>query len=412
MKNKTARTRFLLWAVAAVVLIGSGIWAFMPQPVTVEANQVRLGVFEQDIREDGLIRVRNRYMVTSPVAGTVSRISLKVGDHLKLDDPIAVIRALPPTLHDARSRWGLQEAYRAAQAAQLRARAEVARARSAVQQASADYQRARELADQGFTAVSQADSARRLLAQQNQSLEAAQFAAQAASHQAEMARTAVLSGDQLPLDDAVDPGLAEIPIRAPVGGVVLKLLHESEGPVIPGTQLLEIGDTSQLEAVVDVLSVDATSLRAGMTVRLNAGSGISPLFGYVSRVEPVARTKVSTLGVEEQRVDVVVEFSHADQAQALGDGYQVEVTIVTRTQRDALLLPIGALIRDSDGWYAYVADDDKVRQHRVEVLARNAQHAWIGKGVEAGDWAIVYPPDSVKPGVSVRFGREDGRQTE
>lgn len=410
MKRWIVRIALLLLVVTALA------YAFKPQPVTVETAVVRQGVFESTVDEDGLIRVRSRYLVASPTAGRADRIVLEVGDTVKPGDLITSIRPLPPSLQDARIVSELNEAVGAARAGEMRARAQVARSRAALQNARNEYQRAIELANQGFTSRSTADSAQSLLVQQQQALKAAEFEYQAAQHQTRMALAAAQQAGGNPGgDDSGGPAASNdessnqngdprglVAVTAPVSGQVLQVLRESEGPVSSGTGLVEIGDTNRLEAVIDVLSEDATALRPAMPVRLDAGRGIDTLFGQVVRVEPVAKTRVSTLGVEEQRVNVIVELSGVQAPQVLGDGYRVDASIVTRSERNALLVPIGALIRTGTGWQVFVVNDKQAELRPVEISARNNNEVWLGSGVTAGEKVIVYPPDSLEPGDMVK----------
>ncbi len=396
-----AMKKWISWAVIAIALIAALVWAFRPRATIVETALTQRGMFEQTINEDGLIRVRSRYLVASPTAGLAERIVLRVGDSIKPGDRIATIRPLPPALQNARMVSELKEALGAAQASELRASAQVSRVRAAVQKARSDYWRANKLADQGFTARSQAESARLVLAQQTQALRASEFEFEAARHQTEMARAALQRSDGSKATKLQSTGL--VAVNSPVTGRVLKVLHESEGPVSPGTSLVEIGDTNQLEAVIDVLSEDATQLRPGMSVRLAAGREFASMSGRVTRIEPIARTQVSTLGVEEQRVNVVVTFQTPDMELPLGDGYRVDASIVTKAVNDAILVPIGALVRASKGWKVFVVKDGRAVVSRVNVKARNGTSVWLESGVREGDPVIVYPPDSLSVGDRVAF---------
>ncbi|MGC1441039.1 MAG: hypothetical protein WA888_10560, partial [Burkholderiaceae bacterium] len=260
MKTKTQ----LVWTTLGLVLIVALFWAFRPRPLVVETAVAALGLFEQTINEDGLVQVRSRYRIASPNAGHADRISLRVGDRVNPGDPIVTIRPLVPALQDARELSQLREAYGAAQASQLRAQANVARARAMVQQARADYTRARELADQGFTARSLAETASLLLTQQLQNLKAAEFENQSSVHQAQMASAALQRFDGSVPEIGADRASAgsntaiastdnprtlqpsELTINSPVAGYVLSVLHVSEGAVSAGTGLIEVGDIDQL----------------------------------------------------------------------------------------------------------------------------------------------------------------------
>lgn len=388
--------RWVIWIAIAAALIAALAWAFRPRAIVVETAMAKRGTFEQTVNEDGLVQVRSRYLVASPTTGLAERISLRVGDTISPGDRIATIRPLPPALQNTRMVSELKEALGAAQASELQANAQTSRVRAAVEKARSDYWRANKLADQGFTARSQAESVRLILAQQTQALRAAEFESEAARHKTEMARAALQQTDA---GTTADPQpMALVSVDSPVSGRVLKVLHESEGPVSPGTGLVEIGDTNQLEAVIDVLSEDATVLRPGMPVRLSAGRELDSISGQVLRIEPVAQTQVSTLGVEEQRVNVVVTFEPPDNGLPLGDGYRVDASIVTQSVKDAVLVPIGALVRASDGWQVYTVKDGRAQANRVGVKARNGTSVWLESGINEGAPVIVYPPDSLSIG--------------
>lgn len=391
---KIRPVRALLLAVAVAALAALALWAFRPQPVAVEVREVATGRFEQTIDEQGRTAVRDRYTVSAPVPGLIERIALDAGDTVARGDVIAVLRPAPPALQDMRTQAELRERVGAAEAAALRAKANEARASAAAELARQDYARARRLAEQGFTSRSAEDSARLLLTQQEQASKAAQFESHAAEHDLEMARAALTRGAR-----GTAPGRLEI--RAPVAGRVLRVMQRSEAVVAPGSALVELGDPASLEAVIDVLSQDAPRIEAGAKVRMSFSQAIAPATGRVRRVEPSARTKISTLGVEEQRVAVVVDFDAASTPAVVGDGYRIDAQIVV-LERDAVTLaPVGALFRDAGGWAVFVASGARAERRAVQVGARNQSMAWIERGLDAGERVVVYPPETLREGVRI-----------
>ena len=393
------RRSVLVLVVSVAAVAALAFWAFRPRPVSVETREVVLADFEQTVNEEGKTRVRDRYVVAAPAAGRLERIALKAGDSVRTDDVIAVLRPTLPSLRDARTQAELRERVGATEAAKLAADAEVARARAALGLARSEFERVSKLSSQGFTSKATADDARLRVEQQTQALKAAEFAQDAAVHEFALARATLAQGDRLARGDQ---GSGRIEIRSPVNGQVLRVAQESETAVQLGDPLLEIGDASSLEAVVEVLSQDALRIAAGMPVRMIASSSLAPMRGTVRRVEPSGRTKISTLGVEEQRVAVVVDFAgHDAPVAALGDGYRVDASVVVLQKQGVPVVPVGALFRDAQGWAIFVADGAIARRRAVELGARNQHDAWAQAGVRPGERVIVYPPDTVRDGVRI-----------
>jgi HlyD family secretion protein len=388
-------------AVAALVA-----WAFRTPPIPVEAHVVDLGDFRQTVDEEGKTRVRDRYAIASPAAGHVDRIALRAGDAVRAGDVVAVLRPSVPALRDTRTLAELRERLGAAQADKLRADAELGRQRAAVELARFESDRAAKLGGQGFVSQAALDQARLLLAQQTQALKATEFAQRSAEHALSLARAMLMQSEQAQRGVPA-PALS---IRSPVGGQVLRVMAESEGDMALGAPLLEIGDVNSLEAVVEVLSQDALRIAPRMPVSMRLSPAAAALTGVVRRVEPSARTKISTLGVEEQRVAVIVDFdppAPAGDGQAAprgrlpGDGYRVDASIVVMEKPAVPLVPVGALFRDGERWALFVIDGDRARARSVELGARNQRHAWVSAGVAKGDTVIVYPPDTVHDGARV-----------
>jgi len=401
--RQLTRRRRTRASVAAIVLTLAAVltWALWPRPLMVETGLVAIGTFEQTLREDGRLRVRDRYLVTAPVAGALRRPALRVGDAVRAGDVLLEIHPAAPTLIDARSREVLARRVDAASAAGEAARAEVGRATAALAQARLEAQRAERLAEARFVAPSALDQSRAFLSMQQQALEAAQAQSRVAGHALAEARAA-LAGGTGAAGQAAPEALRRI--RAPVSARVLKVLQESEAPVGAGQPLLELGDTSRLEAVVDLLSGDALRLRPGGRVDLHTGRGQPPLTGRVARVEPVASTRVSALGIEEQRVNVVVAIEAVAPASAgAGDGFRVDAVFHLERLDDVLVVPSGALQRSREGgWAVLRVASGRAQRVALDVLDRNAEFARVSGPLVAGDRLILYPGAGLRDGDRVR----------
>ncbi len=381
----------------ALLAIGGVVWSVVPRPIPVEVAQAIKGHFIATVDEDGKTRVRKRYVVSVPLAGRLSRVELKVGDRVTKGDAIAKIVPSPAPLLDARSRQEAQEKVGAAEASVDRAKTLEERARAQAVQAGQELTRTRTLFERSAStaqALERAELARRVA---DRDVRAAEFQLHAAEHELEQAR-ALLARYNGGEKDSPETWS----VIAPVDGLVLKVTLESETIVQPGNLILEIGDPRDLEVVVDVLSTDAIEIRPGAQVTIERWGGQGMLFGRVSRVEPAAFTKVSTLGVEEQRVNVVIDIvSPSDQWFGLGDGYQVDTKIVVFTQDDATIIPAGALFRRGDTWNVFVVENSRAQIRAVTLLRRSGRFAAVSAGLGDGERVIVYPSDRVSAGTRV-----------
>lgn len=385
---------------AGVILIAAAVaWAVMPGAVPVETAPVIKGKFVASVDEDGKTRVRERYIVAAPLAGRLGRIRFKVGDPIKVDDAVATITPSPAPLMDPRTREEVEERLGAAEANVGRAKAVVERARAQSAQANTDFNRTRTLADRGAATAQALEHAELAVRLADRDLRAAEFLDRAAEHELSQMRAllARYSGDT-----NADQPAESWNVAAPVSGVVLRVAQESETIVQPGTPLLDVGDPRDLEIVVDVLSTDAVEIRPGAEVTIVHWGGPAALSGRVRRVEPAAFTKVSTLGVEEQRVNVLIDIvSPAEQWASLGDAYQVDAQIVVFTLDDAIIIPAGALFRRGDQWKVFVVKDGRAQIRDVQLLRRSGRFAAIASGLKQDDVVIVYPGDRVASGVRV-----------
>lgn len=394
MQITAGRVGMALGLIAAAAGIA---WFLMPQPIAVETAAVTKGRFVASIDEDGKTRVRQRYVVAAPLAGRLTRVGLKAGDQVAADDVVAAIQPPPAPFLDPRSRREAEERLGAAEATRERLRAVVERAQAQTNQAKADLDRTRTLVASGASTVQAQERAELAMRVASRDLRAAEFQDHAADH--ELAQAKALLGRY---KDGAETPTEPWNVTAPVSGVVLRVLQESETAVQSGMQLMEIGDPRDLEIVTDVLSTEAVEIRPGADVTIEHWGGPGVLSGRVRRIEPAAFTKVSTLGVEEQRVNVVIDvLSPQQQWSGLGDGYQVDTRITVFTQDDIEIIPAGALFRRGDSWSVYVADNGRAQARPVDLVRRSGGLAAVSKGLAQGERVIVYPSDQISPGARV-----------
>lgn len=392
--------RALTILLAFLILAGLLVWSLAPRPVTVQVASITRGPFEQTIDEEGKTRVRERYVVSAPLAGRVARSGYKPGDTVAAGQALAVLTPLAPALIDARTQQQLAERVGGAEAARARAQAGMARAQAALRKSESDLARVQKLSKEGFLSPAQLEQADLDLQLARRDLDATRQAVHVADHDLATARAA------LQLSRGGTPGETWT-VRAPVAGTVLKVLQESEGSVILGTPLVELGNPSDIEIVANVLSADAVRIQPGSVVRIERWGGPRSLPGRVRRVEPSAFTKVSALGVEEQRVNLVIDLvSAADESNGLRDGFRVEVRVVVHSEADALRVPVGALFRQGEDWAVYVVDGGRARLRAVRPGLRNAREAMVLQGLKAGETVVLYPPDTLADGVRVRASAE------
>lgn len=382
---------------ASAACVAALAWAFAPRPLEVETATVTRGRFEQSIEEDGRTRLRERFTISAPVAARLARIRLREGDSVNAGDPIAVLTPVMSSMVDDRSLREATARLKAAEATAAGAAARVDRARIAREEARLELQRTEKLAREGFVAVSRLDSARLAADGTRRDLEAAQAAHATAMHERAQA-AAVLQ--------PVERGASGAPLqlRAPVTGVVLRVPIQSEATVAPSTALLEIGDPRRLEVVAELLTTDAVLAHPGTLARIERWGG-PPVEGRVRRVEPAAFTKVSALGVEEQRVNVIIDLAETPEAwRNMGDGFRVTVRVITATATDAVQIPVGALVPTETGAMAsYVVEGGRAALRPLELAGRNSTMGWVSRGLQPGQRVIVYPPPSIASGRRIQI---------
>jgi len=388
------RNRRVLFVAAIVLaLLAVALW---PQAIEVDAETVARGPLVVTIDEEGVTRLHHRFAVSAPVSGRVLRIELDPGDLVERNKTVvARLQADAPPLLDDRARAQAEASVSAARNAVGRAQAEEQRARAALELASSELKREQALAESGLTTRQALDARQTAVITAEEAMNAARFAAAGATSELERARAQLRPA-------SLDAGGRVLPLLAPVDGVVLRRFRESESVVPAGEPLVEIGDPSHLEIVADLLSTDAVKVKPGMRVLVEQWGGEHPLGAVVERVEPAGFTKVSALGVEEQRVNVIMDLDDDHAAwQAMGDGYRVEVRIQIWEAASVVKVPTSALFRVGDQWAVYVLDGSRATRRVVELGQRTRAEAEVRGGVDEGQRVVVHPPDTLVDGARV-----------
>lgn len=391
--------RLLLLAIAAAVVTGV-VFGLMPAPPRVDVAAVARAPLQVTVREEGRTRVKDRYVISAPVPGFAHRLELEVGDPVQAGQAVVRLEPLRSTALDPRTRAEAEARVAAAEAA-LQAAEQNTSVREAEQAlARTELERVQRLREVGAVSQGALDQAAAEARRAEAALRSARFAVEVARYELEAARATLSYSAQEephPADEVMD-------VRSPVAGEVLRLIHESEGVVTAGEPLIEVGNPRALEVEVEVLSADAVRIAPGMRVLLERWGGEAPLEATVRRVEPVGFTKVSALGVEEQRVLVIVDLvSPPEQWSRLGDGYRVEATFVLWEGDEVLQVPSSALFRGAEGWEVFaLSEGSKVRARRVELGRRSGLAAQVTAGLAPGELVITHPDDRIEDGLEVR----------
>ncbi len=388
MKHLSTRWRIVLVVAALALLV---VWRLRPTRLPVDTVRVTEGPLRETIDEEGETRVHDRFIVAAPVSGRLTRVRFRAGDSVGGGD---IIAWLTPAPLDSRARQQATATLEAAEDAHRSAEATVGVARSALDQAERDRARAESLAVAGHVSPAQREAAELVAQTRLRESDAATARAATAAHDVERARAALVAATG---SDAASG--AGMPLRAPTAGRILRLLEESERVVLAGTPVVELGDPGRLEIQADLLTTDAVKVRAGDTVLIEPTPGATPLRGRVRTVEPSAFTKVSALGVEEQRVPVIADL--LDPPGALGDRYRVEVKVVVWGTARTRKIPLSALVRRGEGWAVFAVRDGRARSQAVTLGHRGALEAELLDGLAPGDVIIRYPNDQIRDGTRV-----------
>ena len=392
----------IIWYAAVAAAVAAGlVYAFWPQPVPVDTAAIKRGELVVTIDGDGRTQVREIYVVSAPVPGRVLRIERHVGDAVVAKETLlATIQPSDPAFLDRRARAQAESAAKAAEAAFALAEAEQARAIAELDFAQAELVRAEQLAARGNIAKRDLDRAKLTLRTAKALVETAKATVEIRRFELETARAGLIepgtSGSR------ADGSLCCVEVFSPVDGRVLSVIRESETVVAAGAPLVEVGDSNDLEVVVDLLSSDAVRVAEGAEVIIEDWGGRSALSGRVRRVEPTGFTKVSALGIEEQRVNVRIDFTDPPERwRNLGHGYRIEARVLVWRGEDVLKLPLGALFRDGEHWAVFVADAGHARLRHVEIDNANGREAQITAGLAEGDTVVLHPSDLIADGVRI-----------
>jgi HlyD family secretion protein len=389
MKKKFTRIVYYLVALSIVALI---VVAFLPSPIKVETARITRGPLQVTVDEEGEARAHDRFVVASPIAGRLTRVELHDGDPVLLNQLVAIINPLPI---DQRERAEITARVKSAQALKQSADEAVEHALADNEQAKRDLRRAEDLVEGGVISRQSVEQARNSETISRNELEAARFKAKAAASEVDVAKAGLIA-----VESDQSPGASRlVTLRSPVRGRVLRVIEKSERVVTSGTPIVVVGDPRKLEIVVDLLSTDAVKVKPGAAMLLESWGGEAAIRARVRTVEPSAFTKVSALGIEEQRTNVVADF--VDPPGPLGDGYRVEARIIIWEAESVLKVPSSALFRHGDGWSVFVVENGKAIRREVEIGQKSQFEAEVLNGIDEGAAVITHPTNQIADGAKV-----------
>ncbi len=371
-------------------------WGLWPKPVVIETSPVVRHALTVRVSEEGKTRVRNRYIVAAPVAGKMRRVPLKPGDPVMAGDTVlTTIEPATSPLLDPRTRVQAEAVVSMTEASRKQAAESLEARRASLKMADADRDRMRTITRAGSLSDSDRDRMETDAMMKAAEVRAAEFSLQVIDYELAQARAALERPVSINAGNLIE-------VKPPVTGRVLRVMQESEMIVAPGTEILEIGDSADLEIEAEILSRDAVTIEVGDSVEVEQWGGVNPLKGRVRRVEPAAYTKISALGVEEQRVTVLCDLVEIPEAaKSLGDRYRVEVRVAVWHSDDVLVIPAGSLFREGNAWKTYVFNSGKAKLTTVEAGHSDGRFTEIRSGLAAGDEVLLHPPDTVKDGTRV-----------
>lgn len=398
-KKKGGAWRKLVPIAIGLALLAAIVVGLRPRPIEVETAVVTTGPLVVTVLEEGKTRIPRRYVVSPPVAGFLQRVELRAGDRVQAGKTVlATIQAEPSSFLNPRARAEAEARMKSAEAAKMQRETQVERARAALDLAQKEVVRAKDLRKSGAISTKDWDNAETQELMLTRDLNTAEFAYQVAEFDRAQAEAALLQSQAPSMDKS-----KALELTAPVDGYVLNVMEENARIVAAGTPIMEVGDPRELEAEIELLSSDAVGVQIGAEVTIEQWGGDRPLRGKVVLIEPGGYTKVSALGVEEQRVRVRVEFiDPLPPGMMFGDRYRVEARIVTWRDESVLQIPTGALFRRGSDWMTFVVDGGQVRRTKVEIGHNNGVAAEIRSGLAEGQIVVLHPPDAVADGTAVR----------
>ncbi len=390
-----AWSRRIIFAVLAGLVILAAVQVFRPQPILVDLAPITQGPMRVAVTDEGETRIKEIFTVSAPITGRALRIDVDVGDQVRQQSSVlAVIRPSEPEFLDRRAKARAEATVAAAEAAEIQAAAAIAEAESEFRYAESDYTRTKSLAERGNVSTARLEQAEMAFTSATAAIKKARAALQVSRFRLAEARAALLepkaNGALLDADCCIE-------VRAPIDGVVLRVIHKSAGIVQRGEPLLEVGDPRDLEIVTDLLSADAVKVAPGAIVEIDGWGGAQTLRGQVRHVEPLAFTKVSALGIEEQRVNVIIDLTDPPQTWSeLGHGFRVATHITVWQAEDVLRVPLSALFRTADQWAVFVFDENgRARQAAVTVGQMNDRVAELRDGIPVGAQVVLHPSERI-----------------
>lgn len=386
----------ILLTLAAIIIIALVVWGFWPTSIPVRVEQASIAPLEVTIEEEGKTRVIDRYTVSAPVTGYSLRLPYEVGDTINTEQALLHIQPMPDLI-SARQRSVAEAQLEAAKARLEQARQTLELAKEENKTAEKDFNRLQNLFESGVGSEQGLDNARLSASRARTQLTSAEFAVKVAENELKVVRS-TLQSYQVP------GGREQIVIRSPVNGRLLSINHKSEGIIQAGTPILEIGDPLNLEVKADLLSTDAVQVQQGTPVRIKRWGSDKVLEGVVRVVEPSGYTRISALGVEEQRVPVIVDIlSPREQWATLGDGFRVVVEFIIWQGEDVLQVPSSALFRTADKWALFVVEDNRATLRSVEVGNQSGLYSQITEGLDEGERVITHPDERIEDGIRIKF---------
>ncbi len=393
--------RSIFWLIILILLLVGLFIAFRPQPIAVDLTKVQRGPLIVTVEEEGETRVRDVYVLSAPVTGHMLRINAEVGDDvIAAQTLVAQIKPIDPEFLDIRSEEEARAAVQAAEASLTVAQAQLVEAESEFEFAVTELERANKLIKKQVISERELDTAKRDYKTKNAAVNTAKASVRARQYDLVQAQAHLVS----PADIQPDEKDCEcITILAPVSGKILQVLHESEGVITMGTPLVEIGDPTNLEIVVDFLSYDAVRIQPSQRVIIEEWGGEFALQGIVQRIEPFGFTKTSALGIDEQRVNVIIDITDPQEIwQRLGHGYQVDARVVLWESDSVKKVPLTALFRDGDTWSVFVEQQGRARLQHIDIGQRNGLEAEILEGLSEDSQIILHPSDQIVDGVRIK----------
>lgn len=390
--------RKIVIALLTLTVIALMVFAFRPSPVSVTAVEVSRGPFQEYIEEEGKTRLRDSYTVSAPIGGWLQRVILEPGDTVEAGETVFRLEPYPAPALDARAIEQARETLSAARARLSSVQAMHETQKADAQFAEAEYERYRELHERGLVSSTEMDRAR-------SQRDRAQASARAAAHSVEAARFEVAHAQsvlEIASGQRQEADQKPLEVRAPVGGLIMRRHRCCEGSINAGEPVVDIGSLDDLEVQVDMLSMDAVRIKPDMHVHIHGWGGDEILHGTVRRVEPAGFTRISALGVEEQRVPVIVDFADPREAwMALGEGYRVEARFIIWEGEDIMQIPTSALFRIDEGWAVFVMENGHATLRPIEIGRRAGLITQVTAGLEAGEIIITHPGDRIDDGSRV-----------